>query len=119
MNLIQYLCLLLSEECNEVGQRASKLARFGHDEIQPGQNFTNFERLRLEKTDLMVVYDLLVSACGNQDRHISIDGIEQVAKQRKILKFTKLSVKQGQISEAVYQELKALTFFVHHLEPIK
>ena len=91
MTLIQYLCLLISEECNEVGQRASKLSRFGHDEVQPGQTLDNFERLRGEKVDLMVVYHLLLLATGRQDECVAIRGHEHVLKESKLLKASQLS----------------------------
>tara|TARA_Y100001956_G_scaffold82692_1_gene104772 strand:- start:4759 stop:5121 length:363 start_codon:yes stop_codon:yes gene_type:complete len=111
MTLIQYLCLLISEECNEVGQRASKLSRFGHDEVQPGQTLDNFERLRGEKVDLMVVYHLLLLATGRQDECVAIRGHEHVLKESKLLKASQLSVRQKQITPEVYAELQALT---HH-----
>ena len=43
MNLHQFLSVLVQEECNEVGQRASKLTRFGFDEVQPGQPLNNLQ----------------------------------------------------------------------------
>lgn len=49
------LLIILSEECNEVGQRAAKMQRFGINEIQPGQPHTNRERLSQEVGDLMGV----------------------------------------------------------------
>ena len=47
MNLHQFLSDLLQEECNEVGQRASKLSRFGYDEIQPGQSLNKVSPLKI------------------------------------------------------------------------
>jgi hypothetical protein len=111
MNLTQYLCQLLAEECNELGQRASKLSRFGKDEIQPNHSLDNFERLRLEKVDLLVVYDLLLSAMGKNDSdRFFINRREHVAKQRKIIEFTKLSVECGQVTQDVLDELITYTF---------
>lgn len=106
MTLIQYLCQLLSEECNQLGQRASKMSRFGKDEVQANQSLDNFERLRLEKVDLLVVYDLLLSATGKTDKdNFIIDRKEHVAKQRRIIEFTKLSVEYGQVTQDVLDEL--------------
>lgn len=46
---------ILIEECAEVQQRATKLLRFGRDEIQPGQPLTNAERLSKELGDLLTM----------------------------------------------------------------
>jgi hypothetical protein len=51
------LLTILIEECSEVQQRATKMLRFGRDEIQPGQMLTNSERLSLEIGDLMEMID--------------------------------------------------------------
>lgn len=61
------LLTILMEEAFEVltflGPRASKAKRFGLDEIQPGQPFTNSQRLAHEAGDLIAVVERLVS-CG-------------------------------------------------------
>ena len=112
MTLVQYLCGLLSEECNELAQRASKMSRFGHDEVQPNQPLNNFERLRLEKVDLLVVYDLLLSATGKSDKdQFFIDSKEHKAKQSKIIEFTKLSVECGQVDQSVLNQLIEISLF--------
>lgn len=49
------LLTVLMEECAEVQQRASKLIRFGRDEVQPGQALTNKTRLSHELGDLTAV----------------------------------------------------------------
>jgi hypothetical protein len=49
---------ILIEEAAEVQQRATKLLRFGRDEIQPGQTLTNAERLSLEIADFLALVDL-------------------------------------------------------------
>ncbi|MEC8139438.1 MAG: hypothetical protein VX058_04670 [Pseudomonadota bacterium] len=82
------------------------MSRFGKDEVQPNQCLDNFERLRLEKVDLLVVYDLLLSATGKTDKDgFYINRKEHVAKQRKIIEFTKLSVECGQVAQDVLDEL--------------
>ncbi|PKR54258.1 hypothetical protein COO20_08910 [Thalassospira marina] len=59
---------ILIEECAEVIQRATKGERFGLDEIEPGQPYTNAERLAHEIGDLQVMIDLCVERCGvNKD----------------------------------------------------
>ncbi len=52
----------LSEECAEVAHRVSKALRFGLNEIEPEQNYSNAERIAKEINDLFVVVDLLESA---------------------------------------------------------
>ena len=102
MNIVQYLCLLLSEEAHEVGQRASKLSRFGSHEVQPGQPYTNIERVQQEKTDFMV-------AAGSHDPDDFTIGSEQLNKKKeKLRKFTRLSVEQGMIGSDVEEELLVL-----------
>jgi len=46
------LLTILIEECAEVQQRATKMLRFGVNEAQPGQPYTNAERLSVEVGDL-------------------------------------------------------------------
>lgn len=56
------LVTILAEECGEVIVRATKLLRFGADEIQPGQElpFTNRQRLAHEIGDVIEMVDRLV-----------------------------------------------------------
>ncbi len=49
---------ILIEEAAEVQQRATKALRFGLAEIQPGQPYTNLERIEEELGDLVGVLDL-------------------------------------------------------------
>ena len=88
------------------------MSRFGWDEVQPKQRLNNFERLRLEKVDLLVVYDFLLSATGQPDKdEFFINLKEHKAKQQKIIEFTKLSVECGQIGKNVLDELIEISLF--------
>lgn len=49
---------ILVEECAEVQQRASKLLRFGRDEVERGQPLSNRDRLSLELGDLCAVIEM-------------------------------------------------------------
>jgi len=60
MNRAEHLLTILSEECNEIGQRASKALRFGATEMQPGQDLTNAQRIVAELIDLMAVTEMLI-----------------------------------------------------------
>ena len=51
------LLVILTEECAEVQQRATKMLRFGVEEIQPGQELSNKDRLSDEIGDLFALVD--------------------------------------------------------------
>lgn len=50
---------ILIEECGEVIQRATKMLRFGVNEVQPGQELSNKDRLSDEIGDL---HEMLLKA---------------------------------------------------------
>lgn len=53
---------ILIEECAEVIHRATKMKRFGVEEIQEGQNQTNAERLSEELGDVSAMVELVEEA---------------------------------------------------------
>lgn len=59
MNRIEHLLTNLGEECAEVAQRASKAARFGVMEVQPGQDMNNARRIMNEIEDMIGVVEML------------------------------------------------------------
>lgn len=59
MNRTEHLFTILGEECDEVGQRASKVNRFGLSEVQPGQPLTNAERVVEEAKDVITLLTML------------------------------------------------------------
>lgn len=59
MNLLQYYLGLLTEECNEVGQIASKCSRFGLLEQCPSLDQNNKGRLHGEINDFLAVVEVL------------------------------------------------------------
>lgn len=59
MTRTEHLLFILAEEAAEVAQRASKAARFGLAEVQPGQEHTNARRLMDEVNDFVAVYQML------------------------------------------------------------
>lgn len=91
MNRLEHLLWVLAEECAEVAQRASKAARFGMDEVQPGQALTNEERLWQEMNDLCAAGEMLITLrCqGGLDRG-AVD-----AKKTKVEKFLLYSTECG------------------------
>lgn len=78
MNETEHLLTILGEECAEVAQRASKAARFGLAEVQPGQAEDNRRRLERELADLMATAELLGLVVREEDK---------VAKLEKLKKF--------------------------------
>ncbi|WP_347989459.1 hypothetical protein [Methylomonas sp. AM2-LC] len=90
MNRLEHLLFILSEECSEVAQRASKAARFSMDEVQPGQDLTNEERIFEEMNDVLAIYEMIVTErqgkCG-----LSRTKIE--AKKQKVERFLNYSNK--------------------------
>ncbi len=59
MSRADYLLSHLAQECCEIAIRCTKAQMFGLDEIQPGQEFTNRERIIHEICDMMAVGELL------------------------------------------------------------
>lgn len=86
---------LLAEELAEAAQRASKMARFGRNEVQPGQKLVNHERLRLELLDVLVRIRRLERA--HQIEPITKHQVTLWEKQTmgKIAKMLQLSRAQG------------------------
>lgn len=54
-----YLLSHLAQECNEVAVRYTKAQMFGLDEVQPGQEFTNRERILHELCDLLATCETM------------------------------------------------------------
>jgi hypothetical protein len=82
----QYLLDCIQEECAETSQRASKALRFGLDEIQPGQELDNRQRLEYELSDLLTVCHML---------GIKVNADPNPGKIAKVEKYMKLSRERG------------------------
>lgn len=92
MNRTEHLLIIAMEECNEVAQRCSKALRFGLEEVQPGQDLTNIQRIRQEYSDLAAVLEMLgVGAPLGRD----MDG-----KRAKVEKFLAYSADLGTLQES-------------------
>lgn len=95
LNKIDYLLNVLSEECDEVGQRCCKAIRFGHDEVQPEQSLNNTERLVGELNDLLAVVEMLKEEGLKLKNLGSRTAIKR--KKERVNKFMELSRAQGKL----------------------
>lgn len=96
MTRTEHLLWLISEECNEVGQRASKAARFRLDEIQPGQPLDNADRILQEWYDLRAIMEMLID-----EGHLTPWPSERQtidAKKAKVEKFLQYSAACGTLT---------------------
>ena len=109
MNETEHLLTCLSEEGTEVaevfaellaavsrtGKRASKALRFGLDEIQPGQDASNGERIVAELNDLLGVAELLQDAGVIKDfgNRAAVE-----AKKAKVRAFLEYSAECGTLT---------------------
>lgn len=97
MTRTDHLLTILIEEAAEVQQRATKMLRFGIDEIQPEQPLTNRERIVDELNDLLATVDMLQRE-GVLPRGVGDPGA-MTAKQARIEKFFARSRENGRLDE--------------------
>lgn len=95
MTAKEYLLVCLSEECSEVSQEVGKALRFGIEHNWPGDKNTgtNAQRIEKELTDLMAVYELLITEGVFPRGGFSIGAIE--AKKEKVRHFMDYSREKG------------------------
>lgn len=90
MTTKEHLLSCLAEECAEVAQRVSKALRFGLDDVEPGQDKNNQERLQHELVDLMAVIGIVASAGMINDDLSHMEQIDRkVAKVEKFLAYAR------------------------------
>lgn len=89
----EHLLTITSEECVETSQRCSKAIRFGMDEIEPGQELRNDERILVEFNDLVGALEMLFNAPIRD----LIDPMKVIQKKLKIDKYMKYSESIGTI----------------------
>lgn len=96
MDREQHLLLKLMEEAAEVAHIASKTIQFGFDEVRPGQNQTNGERLCDEIQDFDTIVDMLNAECKLGFKK---DYIKAIKKQGKVAKYSMLSEELGRLEQ--------------------
>jgi hypothetical protein len=99
MTRTEHLLWILAEECAEVAQRASKAARFGVGEIQPGQPLTNGQRIEYELHDLIAVTEMLLNEGVLPPAQASERCLQVIAKKTKIEKFLRYSEECGTLDK--------------------
>lgn len=98
MNRIEHLLTILVEECVETSQRATKALRFTLDEVQPGQEMTNAERLVYEFNDIVAIMEMLY----DEELIPKVYDNEAIAaKKEKVEKFLKYSQQLGTLQQNV------------------
>ncbi len=91
----EHLLTIVAEECNEVAQRATKALRFSLEEVEPGQEYTNKERLFQEFEDLVAAMKMLFP--GDLDK--IPDSEKQFAKMEKVERYLEYSEYLGTVNE--------------------
>jgi NTP pyrophosphatase (non-canonical NTP hydrolase) len=99
MSRTEHLLVIMIEECAEVAQRATKALRFTLDEVQPGQDKTNKQRLLDELTDLMAVVEMCVADDLLPDRPSADVAAAMEEKKRRVETFLKYSKEMGTLDE--------------------
>ncbi len=97
MKLHEHLLTLLTEECAEVQQRATKAMRFGLLEVQEGQKLDNAERIIDEFHDLIAVVILMERESIIPHAFPSAEELE--VKIKKKLDYIELARKFGTIDK--------------------
>jgi hypothetical protein len=92
----EMLLTILIEECNETAQRATKVLRFGLNEVQEGQSLTNAQRLIYEFNDIVGTMELL-----SGEKHIPyhMDGVASGLKKIKIDEWLRYSEECGTLTK--------------------
>lgn len=92
----EHLLTILAEECNETAKRASKALRFSLQEVQPGQSFTNGQRITEEFNDIVAMMEML-KAEGHLSEVFDYQHVQ--AKKAQVEHFLKHSKANGTLDE--------------------
>lgn len=96
MKANQYHLCKIAEEAVEVAKRALKAQQFGLNEIQPGQDFTNIERLTDEFHDLFTSFQNFAELVGVDPIPCEV---KKSARLRRMDKFLQLSIDLNQVED--------------------
>jgi len=87
MTRLEALLIRLSEEAVEVAQRVDKALLFGLKEIQPGQPYTNHERILFEIADFKAIFRMLYETGAFDILTNDIESHLISEKKKKVEKF--------------------------------
>lgn len=88
----------IMEECDEVSQRCAKALRFTLEEVQPGQNLNNANRIIDELQDLLIILDYAqMHGVIGDFKAIPID--QFISKRERIEKYLEYSKSVGTLTE--------------------
>lgn len=98
MKRYEHLLTILGEEAVEVAQRCSKALRFGLHEVEPGQGYSNRERILVEFADFFAVLEMLnTEGVLDLEEYPVAEAIE--AKKAKVEKFLTYSRHCGTLED--------------------
>ena len=84
-----HLMIRAMEECAELAQRISKALVFGLEEVQPGQDQTNEQRIYSEYYDLRAVLGMMGIDAWDMSERARIAEREKVEKVERYLAYSK------------------------------
>lgn len=84
MSRADYLLSHLAKECSEVAIRCTKAQMFGLNEIQPGQELTNRERILYEFADILAIADVMREVGILPDMNALSPEVEARVREKKV-----------------------------------
>lgn len=93
MDRAEHLLSIVAEEAVEVAQRATKALRFGVDDVQSGQEYTNWQRIEHEFHDLIAALEMA------HGRPLNIYRERIDAKKAKVERYLAYSAKCGTLTQ--------------------
>jgi NTP pyrophosphatase (non-canonical NTP hydrolase) len=96
MNRQEHILTCLTEEASEVSKEASKINRFGVNDVHPESKESHVEKLVAEFHDFLAVYQMALDELG-----VDFEINEKLLKRKKekLENMIKLSKKLGTIQE--------------------
>lgn len=84
----ELLLVQVMEECDELSQRVSKALRFGLEQVQPGQELNNRDRIYQEYYDLRAVLGMAGIDAWDTSSRAEVAEYDKVQKVEKYLAFS-------------------------------
>lgn len=97
LSFADYLLSHIAQECAEIIVRITKAQHFGLDEKEPGQEFTNHERILHEFCDLLALCEVARESGVLSDMAGGVTESRVNAKKLKAEKFREYSIELGRL----------------------